>query len=78
MSQTFEAIIDEKGFVRLLKPVQLTGARRALVTILDEGSIVNDSDFDSGYREMGLDEDREREAVEFSESTIGDVSDETR
>lgn len=78
MSQTFEAIIDEKGFVRLLKPVQLTGARRALVTILDEGSLVNNGAFDTGYREMALDEDREREASEFSESTIGDVSDETR
>lgn len=36
MIQTIEAIIDEKGDVRLLDPVQLQAARRALVIILDE------------------------------------------
>ena len=36
MIQTVEAIIDEKGNVRLLEPVQLPAARRALVTVLDE------------------------------------------
>jgi hypothetical protein len=36
MSQTIEAIVDERGTVRLLEPVQLPEARRALVTILEE------------------------------------------
>ena len=36
MIQTIEAVIDEQGAVRLLKPVQLPSARRALVTILEE------------------------------------------
>ncbi len=36
MIRTFEAIIDEKGFVRLLEPVQSSTVRRALVTILEE------------------------------------------
>ncbi len=36
MIQTFEAIVDEKGNVHLLKPIQLPGSRRALVTVLDE------------------------------------------
>jgi hypothetical protein len=36
MKQTFEAIIDEQGLVHLLEPVRLPGARRALVTILEE------------------------------------------
>ena len=36
MSQTLEAVIDEHGAVRLLKPVHLSGKRRALVTILDD------------------------------------------
>jgi len=35
--RTAEAVIDEHGTVRLLEPVQVTGLRRALVTILDEG-----------------------------------------
>lgn len=36
MIQTVEALIDEQGGVHLLEPVNLTAARRALVTILDE------------------------------------------
>ena len=37
MIRTVEAEIDERGNVRLLEPVQLPSARRALVTILDAG-----------------------------------------
>ncbi len=36
MIRTIEAVIDERGNVRLLEPVQLPAARRALVTILEE------------------------------------------
>lgn len=36
MIQTVEAVIDEKGNVKLLEQVRLGAARRALVTILDE------------------------------------------
>ena len=36
MFQTVEAVIDEQGRVILLQPVNLSEARRALVTILDE------------------------------------------
>ncbi len=36
MIQTIEAVIDEAGNVRLLEPVHLAEARRALVTILEE------------------------------------------
>ncbi|MCB0175813.1 MAG: hypothetical protein KDJ97_35240 [Anaerolineae bacterium] len=35
MLQTIEAVIDEHGNVRLLEPIQLPTARRALVTILE-------------------------------------------
>lgn len=38
MIQTLEAIIDQRGQVRLLQPVQLPGTRRALVTILEDRS----------------------------------------
>jgi hypothetical protein len=34
--RTVEAVVDEKGQVRLLEVVELPGARRALVTILDD------------------------------------------
>jgi hypothetical protein len=36
MIQTVEAVIDKHGIVRLLQPVRVTTAHRALVTILDE------------------------------------------
>jgi hypothetical protein len=36
MIQTFEAVIDRAGDLRLLQPVSLPAMRRALVTILDD------------------------------------------
>jgi len=36
MPQTVEAMVDEAGNVRLLKPLHLSSVRRALVTILDD------------------------------------------
>jgi hypothetical protein len=36
MIQTIEAVIDEQGNVRLLEPIRLAEARRALVMILEE------------------------------------------
>lgn len=36
MIRTVEAVIDERGVVRLLESVDLPTARRALVTILEE------------------------------------------
>lgn len=36
MIRTVEALIDECGNVRLLEPVQLTSARRAIVVILED------------------------------------------
>jgi hypothetical protein len=36
MIRTVEAIIDSEGRVWLLEPIQLSSARRALVTILEE------------------------------------------
>lgn len=77
MSQTIDALIDEDGVVRLLKPVHLFGTRRALVTILDDQPAW-EGDLDAGYRAMALDEAREIEALDLAEATIGDVSDETR
>lgn len=34
--RTVEAVIDEKGLVRLAQPLRIKGTRRALVTVLDE------------------------------------------
>lgn len=39
MIRTVEAVVDESGRVRLLEPLALSEARRALVTILDEPAL---------------------------------------
>lgn len=44
MIQTVEAVINERGTVRLLKRIRLPSAHRALVTILEEKPIVNASE----------------------------------
>jgi hypothetical protein len=44
MIRTVEAVIDEEGQVHLLEPVQPSGARRALVTILDERPVARVSE----------------------------------
>ena len=36
MFQTVEAIMDANGVIRLSEPLQMDGARRVLVTILDD------------------------------------------
>jgi len=36
MTRTLEAVIEQGGTVRLLEPINITVARRALVTVLDE------------------------------------------
>jgi hypothetical protein len=36
MVRTIEAVIEPDGQVRLLEPISVSGARRALVTVLDE------------------------------------------
>jgi hypothetical protein len=36
MVRTLEAVIEEGGKVRLLEPIDISVARRALVTVLDE------------------------------------------
>ena len=40
MIKTVEAVIDEKGQVRLLESINLPAARRALVTILEEPATI--------------------------------------
>ncbi|HEY2146601.1 MAG TPA: hypothetical protein VGH32_01610 [Pirellulales bacterium] len=36
MIQTVEAVVDSQGHVRLLGSIDVSGPRRALVTVLDE------------------------------------------
>lgn len=47
--QTVNAIIEQNGVVRLLEPVQVSAARRALVTILQEAPGANEPALLSEY-----------------------------
>jgi hypothetical protein len=73
MSQTVEAVIDKEGKVQLLESIRLAEARRALVTILDDAP-ADESALELGYQQMAQDEERESEALEWAEATIGDVA----
>jgi hypothetical protein len=44
MIRTIEAIIDEKGDVRLSEPIQLSSMRRVLVTILEDAPFFSASE----------------------------------
>ena len=77
MSQTVEAIVDKDGKVELLESIRLAETRRALVTILDEEP-ADEAALELGYQQMAQDEERESEALEWAEATIGDVADEPR
>ena len=39
MVRTVEAVIDQRGEVRLLEPIQLPDARRALVVVLEDSPV---------------------------------------
>ena len=56
--RTVEAVIEPNGQVRLIEPVHLRSARRALVTILEEAPSVHDTALLS---EAALAEDWNRE-----------------
>jgi hypothetical protein len=43
MIRTVEAVVDEQGRVQLLEEVKIAGARRALVTILEESPSANET-----------------------------------
>jgi hypothetical protein len=40
MLRTVEALIDERGNIHLLEPVELASARRAIVVILEDSPLV--------------------------------------
>lgn len=45
MLQTFEALVDETGTIHLLEAAPILNARRALVTILEEGAPLEERPF---------------------------------
>ena len=60
MLHTIEAIIDEQGNVRLLEPIHLPAARRALVTILEDEPLISNIPETALLSEAALGEDWNR------------------
>ena len=54
MLRTIEAVIDPSGNVRLLEPVSLSEARRALVTVLEEAADEEDANSTALLSEAAL------------------------
>lgn len=44
MIEAYEAVIDERGIVRLLDPMRVQGPRRALLVVLDSGPATGTSE----------------------------------
>lgn len=61
--KTFEAIVEKDGTIRLLEDIDLSRAKRVLVTILDENYEVDASDT-ALLSEASLSEDWDRDEDE--------------
>ena len=72
MIKTVEAVVDERGTVRLAENVELPCARRALVTILDEEPLPT-LHADSLLSEQALAEDWNRPEEDAAWSYLGEA-----
>ena len=76
MQKKLTITVDEKVYEGLHKVV----GRRRISRFIEDlvRPYVLRQDLEAAYQQMGRDEVREAEALEWSEATIGDVSDEPR
>ncbi len=76
MQKKLTITIDEEVYDGLRKVIGPRRISRFIEKLLRP--YVLDNNLDEGYQQMAQDEEREREALEWSEATILDVSDEAR
>jgi hypothetical protein len=62
MKQTVEALVDDKGNVRLIEPIAVKGVRRALLTVLDELPVNLDETLYAAEKSFGEDWLRKEDA----------------
>ena len=76
MQKKLTITVDEQGYFGLHNVI---GQRKIskFIELLVRPHVVKPN-LESAYQEMALDESRETEALEWAESTIEDVADETR
>jgi predicted CopG family antitoxin len=76
MQRKLTITVDEKVYEGLHKVVGLRRISRFIEDLVRP--YVLEPDLDSAYRKMAKDEAREAEALDWSEATVRDVSDEPR
>ena len=76
MQKKLTITIDERVYERLHKIIGRGHISRFIEDLLRPHLL--DQDLEAGYKQMGQDETRETQALEWAEATIGDVSDESR
>ena len=76
MQKKLTITIDEEVYEGLYAVV----GQRKISRFIEElvRPYVMQTDLEAAYMQMAQDEDREAEALEWAEATIGDVADETR
>jgi predicted CopG family antitoxin len=76
MQKKLTITVDEKVYDGLCRVV----GRRRISRFIEElvRPHVVEADLDAAYREMARDEERERQALEWSEATLADVADDPR
>jgi predicted CopG family antitoxin len=76
MQKKLTISINENVYRGLYKVVGRGNISRFIEDLL-RPHVINEK-LEAGYKEMSRDEERESEALEWSEATVGDVSDEPR
>jgi hypothetical protein len=76
MQKKLTITLDQRVYEGLHKVVGLRRISRFIEDLVRP--YVLEPDLEAGYRRMAQDEDREVEALEWSEATVRDVSDEPR
>lgn len=76
MQKKLTITVDEQVYAGLHSVIG-QGKISKFIESLVRPHVVKD-ELEDAYKEMALDEEREAEALEWAESTIGDVADETR
>lgn len=76
MHKKLTITLDERVYYALHKSVG-RGSISQFIEELVRPHVMND-DLEIAYREMSQDEEREAEALEWSEATVGDVDSEPR
>ena len=76
MQKKLTITIDEEVYQGLYSVVGPRKISRFIENLVRPHVLI--PDMEAAYQEMAQDEEREAEALEWAESTLGDVSDETR